>query len=168
VLRNTSCARSPSKARGALLGERAHEVFRSTMWVLATNSLTRGITDTGIAVGAAATLAVGAYRVAEGETSIAVLLMVLMAGVETFRPQRDLRTLLHDGMVGLSAAEGIFELMEAKPVVRWEGTTSSTVDASVRFEQVSFESVSLAPVARASPPLSNCCCAFMTPAAAAY
>jgi thiol reductant ABC exporter CydC subunit len=128
-----------SKARGALLGERAHEVFRSTMWVLATNSLTRGITDTGIAVGAAATLAVGAYRVAEGETSIAVLLMVLMAGVETFRPQRDLRTLLHDGMVGLSAAEGIFELMEAKPVVRWEGTTSSTVDASVRFEQVSFE-----------------------------
>jgi thiol reductant ABC exporter CydC subunit len=128
-----------SKARGILLGERAHEVFRSTMWVLATNSLTRGITDTGIAVGAAATLAVGAYRVSDGETSIAVLLMVLMAGVETFRPQRDLRTLLHDGMVGLSAAEGIFELLEAKPVVRWQGTTTSTADASVRFDGVSFE-----------------------------
>ncbi|MFT5448929.1 MAG: ABC-type multidrug transport system fused ATPase/permease subunit [Gammaproteobacteria bacterium] len=128
-----------SRSRGLLLAERAHEVFRSTMWVLATNSLTRGITDTGIAVGAAATLAVGAYRVTEGQTSIAVLLMVLMAGVETFRPQRDLRTMLHDGMVGLSAAEGIFELLDAKPVVRWEGTIDSTADASVRFENVGFQ-----------------------------
>ena len=128
-----------SKSRGLLLAERAHEVFRSTMWVLATNSLTRGITDTGIAVGAAATLAVGAYRVTEGQTSIAVLLMVLMAGVETFRPQRDLRTMLHDGMVGLSAAEGIFELLDAKPVVRWEGAVESTTDASVQFDNVGFQ-----------------------------
>lgn len=128
-----------SKSRGLLLAERAHEVFRSTMWVLATNSLTRGITDTGIAVGAAATLAVGAYRVTEGQTSIAVLLMVLMAGVETFRPQRDLRTMLHDGMVGLSAAEGIFELLDAKPVVRWEGAVKRTADASVQFDNVGFQ-----------------------------
>ena len=55
-----------SAARARLLAEHAHEVFRSTMWVLATNSLSRGITDTGIAVGAAATLALGAYRVTEG------------------------------------------------------------------------------------------------------
>ena len=40
-----------SAARARLLATRAHEVFRSTMWVLATNSLSRGITDTGIAVG---------------------------------------------------------------------------------------------------------------------
>jgi ATP-binding cassette subfamily C protein CydCD len=53
-------------ARGRVLAAKAHEVFRTTMWVLATNSLTRGITDTGIAVGAAATLAVGAYRVEAG------------------------------------------------------------------------------------------------------
>jgi ATP-binding cassette subfamily C protein CydCD len=127
-----------SAARGRLLADKAHEVFRSTMWVLATNSLTRGITDTGIAVGAAFTLGVGAYRVQSGDTSIEVLLMVLMAGVETFRPQRDLRTLLHDGMVGLSAAQGIFQLLEARPVVTWHGTAERTEDASVRFEDVSF------------------------------
>ncbi|MEM7254543.1 MAG: ABC transporter transmembrane domain-containing protein, partial [Pseudomonadota bacterium] len=45
-----------SAARATLLADRARELFRSTMWVLASNSLARGITDTGIAVGAAVTL----------------------------------------------------------------------------------------------------------------
>ncbi len=127
-----------SRARGRLLAEKAHEVFRSTMWVLATNSLTRGITDTGIAVGAAAVLAVGAWRVQDGQMPIEVLLMVLMAGTEAFRPQRDLRTLLHDGLVGLSAAQGIFELLEARPAIEWRGDVRRTADASVAFEGVSF------------------------------
>ena len=46
-----------SKTRGELLAEKAYELFRRTMWVLATNSLSRGITDTCIAVGAATMLA---------------------------------------------------------------------------------------------------------------
>ena len=40
-----------SKARESRLAEHAHELFQSTMWVLATNSLSRGITDIGIALG---------------------------------------------------------------------------------------------------------------------
>jgi len=127
-----------SAAKGRALAEKAHEVFRSTMWVLATNSLTRGITDTGIAVGAAVTLAVGAHRVSAGEMPIEVLLMVLMAGVEAYRPQRDLRTMLHDGMVGLSAAQGIFELLEARPTVTWPERGRDARDAGVAFERVSF------------------------------
>ena len=43
-----------SGSRADLLRKRAYELFRKTMWVLATNSLSRGITDTAIAVGAAA------------------------------------------------------------------------------------------------------------------
>ena len=46
-----------SGAKSRQLAAKAHELFRSTMWVLATNALARGITDTGIAVGAASTLA---------------------------------------------------------------------------------------------------------------
>ena len=42
----------------------------STMWVLGTSTLTRGITDTGIAVGAAAALALGAWRVRTGEMEL--------------------------------------------------------------------------------------------------
>ena len=106
-----------STERGRLLAERAHEVFRSTMWVLATNSLTRGLTDTGIAVGSAAVLAFGAWRVVDGQMSLDVLLVVLMMGIEVFRPQRDLRALLHNGMMGPAAADDIFTVLNAHPKV---------------------------------------------------
>ena len=44
--------------------------------------------------------------------------MVVMAGIEVFRPQRDLRSLLHNGMMGLSAAQGIFAVLDAEPLVK--------------------------------------------------
>ncbi len=106
-----------SAERGRRLAERAQEVFRSTMWVLATNSLTRGLTDTGIAVGSAAVLAFGAWRVTQGQMGLDVLLVVLMMGIEVFRPQRDLRALLHNGMMGRAAADDIFAVLNAHPGV---------------------------------------------------
>ena len=65
------------------------------MRVLSTGVMTRGITDCGVAVGAAAALALGVWRVSHGLMSIQALLIVLMAGTEVFRPLRDLRTVLH-------------------------------------------------------------------------
>ncbi len=43
-----------------------------------------------------------------GEMELGALLIVLMLGVEVFRPLRELRVLLHQGMLGISAAQGIF------------------------------------------------------------
>ncbi len=130
-----------SEARGRTLAERAHDVFKSTMWVLATNSLTRGITDTGLALGAATALAVGAYRVQAGQMGIATLLIVLMAGIEVFRPQRDLRAMLHNGMMGLSAAQGIFKVFDAEPRIQQPTTPvklDGPVDPRLSFEGVVF------------------------------
>ena len=130
-----------STARGRLLAERAHELFRSTMWVLATNALTRGITDTGIAVGSAAVLGYGAWRVAQGQMGLDVLLVVLMMGIEVFRPQRDLRALLHNGMMVRAAADGISSVLDARAKVEppaaprvLDGPLAPTVE----FEAVSF------------------------------
>ena len=130
-----------SEARGRTLAQRAHEVFESTMWVLATNSLTRGITDTGLALGAASALAVGAYRVQAGEMEMATLLIVLMAGIEVFRPQRDMRAMLHNGMMGLSAAQGIFEVFDAEPRIQQPSDPTklnNSLDPGLSFEGVVF------------------------------
>ena len=130
-----------STARGRLLADRARELFRSTMWVLATNALTRGITDTGIAVGSAAVLGYGAWRVTQGQMSLDVLLVVLMMGIEVFRPQRDLRALLHNGMMMRAAADGIWSVLDARAKVEppaaplvLDGPLAPTVE----FEAVSF------------------------------
>ena len=44
--------------------------------------------------GLAAALALGAWRVEQGAISLEILLVILMLGVEVFRPLRDLRSLL--------------------------------------------------------------------------
>ena len=130
-----------SAARMAILKEKADAVFRSTMWVLATNSLSRGITDTGIAVGAAATLALGAYRVADGAMTLSALIMILMLGVEVFRPLRDMRSLMHNGMMAQASAQTIFQLLDSSPIVT---DTAAAGPARKLAPTVEFDSVGFA------------------------
>ena len=130
-----------SKPRAEALAVRARELFRSTMWVLATNSLGRGVTDSSIAVGAATALGVGAFRVAAGDMELSALLVILMLGVEVYRPMRDLRTVLHQGMNGLSAAQGIYQLLDGVPQVRDAEATVTTPTAlspDIVFDNVTF------------------------------
>ena len=128
-----------SKARESRLARHAHELFQSTMWVLATNSLSRGITDIGIALGAAAALALSAYRVSQGLMEFESLIMVLLLGVEIFRPLRELRSLLHDGMLAESAAKQVFSVLESEPLVEDRGKIcADKLEASLSFDQVEF------------------------------
>ncbi|MEE2956098.1 MAG: ABC transporter ATP-binding protein [Pseudomonadota bacterium] len=130
-----------SGARARLLEKKAKALFSSTMWVLATNTMARGIADTGIAVGAAATLGIGAYRVSSGMMSLEALLVILMMGIEVFRPLRELRTLLHQGMVGQSAAQGVFSILDSLPAIGDPESTSlgqDEVPATIEFDNVNF------------------------------
>ena len=130
-----------SGARSRMLAEKANALFNSTMWVVSTHTIARGVTDTSIAVGAAATLGIGAYRVASGAMSLEALLVILMMGVEVFRPLRELRTLLHQGMVGQAAAQGVFSILDASPEIRDPGVSQAEIDdapATLEFDDVTF------------------------------
>ena len=128
------------KTRADKLEVEARDLFRRTMWVLGTNSLARGITDTSIAGGAAAALIYGASRVESGAMTLTALLVILMLGIEIFRPMRELRSVLHQGMVGLSAAQGIYRILDDTPSVidpapaRLDGLLAPTI----AFEDVRF------------------------------
>ena len=133
-----------SSAYGRMLAEKARALSESTMMVLGTSVLTRGVTDLGCALGAAGALALGAYRVRHGEMSLEALLIVLMAGTEIFRPLRELRTVLHQGLTGQAAATGINALLD-EPVTA-PGAPSLTLPrfagegmvTGVAFDGVSF------------------------------
>ena len=60
-----------------------------------------------------------ACRAAQME--LTALVVVLMLGVEIFRPLRELRAVLHQGMLGLSAAQSILALLALKPSVARHG-----------------------------------------------
>ena len=107
-----------SRARGELLAERARNLFRTTMGVLAANAATGALTILGITGGAAVALGWGAVRVADGDLELRALMIVLMLGVEVFRPLRELVQLYHDGVMAMSSAEGIFAIMDSPVAVR--------------------------------------------------
>ncbi|MBN9561010.1 MAG: ABC transporter ATP-binding protein [Alphaproteobacteria bacterium] len=128
-----------SGAYGRRLAARARALSDQTFWVLATSVATRGIVDLGTALGAALALLLGAWRVTHGEMSLAALLIVLMAGTEIFRPLRDLRGILHQGMLGQSAAAGIHALLDATPSLPAGGTASpAELAPTIAFENVRF------------------------------
>jgi len=106
-----------SAAYGRRLADRARELCDSSLRVISIGVMTRGITDCGVAIGAAAALSLAVWRVSHGLMSLQALLIVLMAGTEVFRPLRDLRMVLHQGILGQSAAAGINALFAAEPLV---------------------------------------------------
>jgi ATP-binding cassette subfamily C protein CydCD len=119
----TLAAFGQSQSRARLLEERGRALFQATMWLLSTNTLARGISDVCIAMGAAVALAIGTSRVQAGQMELTALVVVLMLGVEIFRPLRELRVVLHQGMLGLSAAQPILTLLALKPQVTDLATT---------------------------------------------
>ncbi|MEE8158030.1 MAG: thiol reductant ABC exporter subunit CydC [Dehalococcoidia bacterium] len=130
-----------SRARGLLLAEKAREVYRSTMRILLMNVGTTGVTWLGITAGAAVALGWGAVRVDNGSLELATLLVVLMLGVEVFRPLRELTMLYHKGMLGMSAATAVFDLLDSKPQVEDVESTSvtpTTLEPTLTFEDVTF------------------------------
>jgi ATP-binding cassette subfamily C protein CydCD len=128
-----------SDAKAAVLAEKAHAVFKSTMWVLATNAGSLGVTIAGVAIGAAVLLVVGADRVDAGTMEFEELLIILMLGIELFRPFRELSQLFHQGLNGLSAAHGIFTFLDARSFVEPHATSDSKIsEPEIIFRNVDF------------------------------
>ncbi|MGE8680761.1 MAG: thiol reductant ABC exporter subunit CydC [Achromobacter marplatensis] len=131
------------KAWGQRLAAKARSLSDNTFWVLSVSLLTRGISDLGVALGAALALTLGAWRVAAGDMSVEALLIVLMAGTEIFRPLRDLRSVLHRGMLGQSAAVSIHALMDAQPLTPAPDTRAARaaparLAPTIEFDEVAF------------------------------
>ena len=69
--------------------------------------------------------------------SIEALLIVLMAGTEIFRPLRDLRAVLHQGLNGQAAASGIIALLDT-PARSPTGAPVAALTPEIDFDNVVF------------------------------
>ena len=131
-----------SGPRGEFLAEKARNVYRSTMAILAANQATTGVTWLGITVGAGVALGWGAFRVEDGSLELTTLLVVVMLGVEVFRPLRELTNLYHRGMSGAASAAAVFDLLESEPEVKdtaRDGSKLEAVEPTLELGAVTFQ-----------------------------
>ena len=142
-----------ARRRGEMLADRGRALFRATMKVLAADGASGAATVLGVSAGATVALVWGGIRVSDGQMELQTLLIVLMLGGEVFRPLRELAALYHQGMASMSAAEGIFAILDTPPTVRGpepagsasrdDGRPDATggdenLASEVRFESVDF------------------------------
>lgn len=137
-----------SDTHGVMLAQRARQLYRSTMGVLAVNITTSGVITLGISAGAGVALGLGAWRVSQGELALSALLVVLMLGVEVFRPLRELSRLYHRGMIAVSTAKAIFAILDAVPEIQ-EPTQPVLPDTGTLIPEIRFEGVSFSYPTRA-------------------
>ena len=131
-----------SKAKGEVLAQKARHVYRTTMKILAANQANTAVTWIGITLGAGVALAWGAVRVEDGSLDLTTLLIVVMLGVEVFRPLRELTSLYHRGMLGTASAAAVFDLLASEPQVHDAGQatgTSTTLEPSLELRNVTFQ-----------------------------
>ena len=130
-----------SAERGKELAHQAREVTRRTMHVLAVNIGITGIIMFCITAASAIALSWGAVRVSNDELYFRTLLIVLMLGVEVFRPLQQLSRIYHEGMMGQSAAQSVYELLDTKPAITdpEEPVEPERISPEVRFERVQFK-----------------------------
>ncbi|MET7398884.1 ABC transporter ATP-binding protein [Dactylosporangium sp. NPDC005572] len=129
-----------AERRGWELTERAKDFCRVSIRLCAITVLYVGVVGLAVGFGTAFAAGLGAIRHAEGALPALSLLMILLLTRECFRPLRDLQNAFHAGYPALSAATGIFEILDADPPVK-EPThprTPSGRPAALDFEAVTF------------------------------
>lgn len=135
-----------AKDRGAVLAEKSRHLYRTTMWVLGVNIASGGLSMLGVSAGAATALGWGAVKVTQGELPLGSLVIILLLGIEVFRPIRELVQLFHQGILAQSSAQGIFAFLDTpidlpEPVrASATGYQAGTLALApvVKFENVTF------------------------------
>lgn len=106
-----------SRRRGQHLQEDSAALYRATIANLRSSLGIYVVTATVFGVGTAMAAALGALRFAGGALTAGELLLVLFLASECFRPLLELQNYWHEGFYGMAASGGIFDLLDAEPLV---------------------------------------------------
>ncbi|MFT3854512.1 MAG: ABC transporter ATP-binding protein [Ilumatobacteraceae bacterium] len=129
-----------SGRRGRQLQEDSAALYRATIANLRSSLGIYVVTATVFGIGTAMAAAVGALRFAGGELTAGELLLVLFLAAECFRPLVELQNYWHEGFYGMAAAGGIFDLLDAEPLVREpaQAVAAPTGTIAVELDEVTF------------------------------
>ncbi|GAA0936419.1 ABC transporter ATP-binding protein [Nonomuraea longicatena] len=119
---------------GDRLAERAHLLYVTTMRQLRVSLVEKGVSTFLIQAGTA-----GAVLAAARPGDAWGVFAILLVTVECFRPVRELSEHWHAGYLGITAVDGLRDLLSARPPVRDTGTGTRVGAApEIVFDDVAF------------------------------
>lgn len=130
-----------SRRQGERLRREAWDLYRATMAQMAISLLTTGFVQLAMSIGVTGAVILGIWRLSSGVISLTDLLVVLFLSAECFRPFIDLDRYWHQGYMGITAAPGIFALLDARPPAASNASSSLSpfpMPPDTTFVEVSF------------------------------
>ncbi|WP_030174114.1 ABC transporter ATP-binding protein/permease [Spirillospora albida] len=121
---------------GAGLAARAHDLYTTTMRQLRVSLVETGVSAFLVQAGTAAAVLAAVWSSSPGAGPVFAVLMIT---AECFRPVRQLSEYWHAGYLGITAVDGLQELLSAEPAVADTGTrTAFPSHPEIVFDRVTF------------------------------
>lgn len=139
--------------RGRELEKDAQHLYRATMKQMGISLIDTSFLGLSIGVGTVAAIGLGALQLTQQQLSVSALFMILFLAGECFRPLAELSAYWHQGFMGISAASGIFTLLDAKPEVTDAPTTDGAAQTHPAQLSLAFENVTFSYSTREKPAL---------------
>jgi ATP-binding cassette subfamily B protein len=131
-----------SEEKGRELERNADVLYQNTMKKLNVSLTSSAIVGFASSAGTALAIGIGALRASMGILPFAGLSVILFLSTECFRPITELNMFWHQSFLGLSAAEKMYEFLDAEITVGDRGRKELTYGAgnlpSITFSDVSF------------------------------
>lgn len=131
-----------SRDRGRELAAQSWDFYRASIGFVAVANLRTGAMGLLSSGGIALAVGLGAVRLVNGALDVFDLLLVLLLAREAFRPLEELQKAYHSAYPALSAAMGVFGLLDTEPTITdpRPAQTPGPAPASgaIAFENVTF------------------------------
>ncbi|MGH2942498.1 MAG: ABC transporter transmembrane domain-containing protein, partial [Solirubrobacteraceae bacterium] len=109
--------------RARLLHDEGERFAKSSIGLMVAASVPYGLVGVAASSGIALSVGVGAMRLAAGHVTVSELFILLLLARECFRPLTDLQHAFHSAYGAPAAAQGVFALLTAPPVLRVPAAT---------------------------------------------
>ena len=124
-----------SKRVGDKLKGKMHKLFEKTMQSLKISLIETGLADFCMAIGKNLSLALAAYLAAKETISLGQMASLFFLLAELFRPQQELSMYFHQGFMGITSCDGLFEILDREESLK----DPAKSDGKATFKAKSFD-----------------------------
>lgn len=130
-----------SKRVGTGLKDKMHRLFDKTMKSLTISLMETGLANFCVTIGRNFTLALAAYFTVNGTIRVGQMAMLFFLVAEAYRPLQELGQYFHQGFMGITSCDGIFEILDEEIKIQDVGESVNLTHSKPEGSEIVFSDV---------------------------